>query len=222
MPMATRLETAGRYDELKDVYLKWSKIAFSMSLLAGLYFLIFGPAVMGWWIGPAFEKPAGEILQILMLANLIFLPARGVCLPVLMGMGNPAKATLAFLFSAVLNLVMTIVLVRPFGLAGVAWGTAIPSMVFGIAVWYLACRAVRVTIMEYLAYVVFRPLAGALPVVAIMLVYKANIHVQGLVGLGATGTAMAVMFAMIWIAFVYRNDPLVNIQGFMPAFVRKK
>jgi hypothetical protein len=46
--------------------------------------------------------------------------------------------------------------------------------------------------------------------------------VQGLVGLGATGTAMAVMFAMIWIAFVYRNDPLVNIQGFMPAFVRKK
>lgn len=218
MPTATRLETAHQYDELKDVYLKWSKIAFSLSLFAGVYLLIFGPAVMGWWIGPAYETSSGEILQILMVSNLVFLPARGVCLPMLMGMGYPGKATLAFLFSAVLNLVMSIVLVRPLGLAGVAWGTAIPSVVFGIAVWVLAGRVVRVSAREYFNYVVIRPVIGALPVATIMLAYQTNAQVRGLVGLGATGTVMAALFAMIWIMFVYHNDRLVRIQALLPAF----
>lgn len=217
MPMATRLETGNQYGELKDVYLKWSKIAFSLSLFAGLYFLIFGPAVMGWWIGPAFEKPAGEVLRILMLSNLVFLPARGVCLPVLMGMGQPGKATVVFLISAVLNLVMSIVLVGPLGLAGVAWGTAIPSLGFGVAVWILACRAVHVSIAEYFRYVVLRPVIGAIPVAAVMVAYYANAEVHGLVGLGATGTAMAAMFVMVWIAFVYRNDRLLDLHSFLPA-----
>jgi len=59
MPMATRLKTQGRTAELRDVFLKWSKIALSVSLMAGLFLLVLGPRFIAWWIDPSFEQPAG-------------------------------------------------------------------------------------------------------------------------------------------------------------------
>lgn len=217
MPMAAKLEATQQYDQLKDVYLKWSKISFSLTLFAGVYFLIFGPSVLGWWIGPSFEQPAGKVLQILMVSNLVFLPARGVCLPVLMGMGKPGKPTLVFLFSAALNLVMSIWLIHPFALAGVAWGTAIPNFVFGIVVWVLACRAVQVTLREYFQYVMARSLVAALLMAGIILLCRAHMPVHGLIGLTAMGVVMAVIFSLLAIIFVYRKDRLINLQTWIPA-----
>ena len=35
-PMATKLNTEGRTDELREMFLKWSKIALSLSMIAGV------------------------------------------------------------------------------------------------------------------------------------------------------------------------------------------
>ena len=42
-PMATKLNTEGRVDELGTVFLKWSKISLSISLMAGLFLIVLGP-----------------------------------------------------------------------------------------------------------------------------------------------------------------------------------
>jgi len=64
MPMATRLKTQGRELELRETFLKWSKIALSLTMMAGLFLIILGPRFIAWWIDPAFEAPAGQVLQI--------------------------------------------------------------------------------------------------------------------------------------------------------------
>ena len=46
-------------------------------------------------------------------------------MPVLLGLGHPKLPTLTFLVTGVLNLVLSIALAGPFGLIGVALGTAI-------------------------------------------------------------------------------------------------
>ena len=43
-PMATRLHTEGKHEELRAIFLKWSKVALSLSLLAGLFLIVLGPA----------------------------------------------------------------------------------------------------------------------------------------------------------------------------------
>src|SRR5204863_127622 len=114
MPTATRLQTQGKQEELREIFLKWSKIALSITMVAGLFLIVLGPRFIAWWVDPTFEQPAGQVLQILMLSYLIFLPVRGVALPILMGLGKAGLPTIGFLVAGVLNLGLSILLVRPF------------------------------------------------------------------------------------------------------------
>src|SRR6185436_8603456 len=117
-----------RVDELREMFLKWSKAALSVTIAAGLFLIVLGPRFIGWWISAEYEGPSGAVLQVLMASCFVFLPARGVALPVLMGLGKPRIPTIAFLAAGLLNLIMSALLARPFGLVGVAVGTAIPNV----------------------------------------------------------------------------------------------
>jgi O-antigen/teichoic acid export membrane protein len=211
MPLATRLKTQGRTAELRQVFLKWSKIALSLTMMAGLFLIVLGPRFIAWWIDPAFERPAGRVLQILMISFLVFLPVRGVALPILMGLHKPGLPTIGFLVAGVLNLALSIALVRPLGLAGVALGTAIPNVLFaGLVLWY-ACRELGTPVAEYLRYVVPRATLGAVPALALLLWCRSDLDVHGLGGLAGAGVAMVVLFGLIWVFYVYRNDPYVDL-----------
>ena len=211
-PMATKLNTEGRIDELREVFLTWSKIALSLTIVASTYLIVFGPRFIGWWIGPSFEEPSGRVLQILVLSSLVFLPVRGVALPIMMGLGKPKVPTIAFLVTGALNLAASIALARPFGLAGVAIGTAVPNVLFGILVLVITCRELRVPVRTYLEYVVPRASLGALPMLALLLWFRVGLDVQTMPGMMAAGTAMLVLFGLIWVFFVYRDDRYVDLR----------
>ena len=211
-PMATKLNTEGRIDALRDIFLKWSKVALSISMMAGLFLIVLGPRFLGWWIDPTFEGPAGQVLQILMVSSLVFLPVRGVALPVLIGLGRPKAPTVAFLAAGLLNLALSAALVGPLGLAGVALGTAIPNVLFAMFVLIVACRALGISTAAYLRYVVPRAALGALPVLALLLWFKLGLRVETFPGLVGAGSAMMFLFGLTWIFFVYRNDPYVDMR----------
>jgi O-antigen/teichoic acid export membrane protein len=216
MPLATRLKTQGRTAELRATFLKWSKIAVSLTMMAGLFLIVLGPRFIAWWIDPAFEKPAGQVLQILMISSLVFLPVRGVALPILMGLGKPGLPTLGFLVAGLLNLGLSILLARPLGLAGVALGTAIPNLLFAVLVLVYACRELGTPVAEYVRYVVPRATFGALPALALLLWFKRGLDVKGLGGLAGAGLAMVLLFGLTWVFFVYRNDPYVDLRARLP------
>ena len=217
-PMATRLSAEGKLDELRDIFLKWSKVAFSLTLLAGLFLMVLGPEFLGRWIDPSFEEPAGRVLQILMLSSFLFLPARGVALPILMGLGKPKAPTIAFLVAGFLNVLISLVLAGPLGLTGVALGTAIPNTLFAVFVLVLACRELGVTLAHYTRYVIPRALFGAVPVLALLLWFKLGLQVREMPGLVAAGSAMVVLFALTWVFYVYRDDPYVNVRSHLVRF----
>jgi O-antigen/teichoic acid export membrane protein len=212
MPTATRLQTQGKIPELREIFLKWSKIALSLTLMAGLFLLVLGPRFIAWWVGPEFERSAGVVLQILMISYLIFLPVRGVALPIMMGLGKPKLSTIGFLIAGLVNLGLSILLVRPLGLAGVALGTAIPNVLFAALVLFQACRELQTPIGEYLRYVVPRAVLGALPVFALLLWFKLGVGVRSLSGLAAAAIAMTALFGVTWVLFVYRNDRYVDMR----------
>jgi O-antigen/teichoic acid export membrane protein len=211
MPLATRLEAQGRWDELRVVFLKWSKISLSLTLMVGLFLVFLGPRFVAWWVGPDFELPTGAVLRILIVANFIFLPVRGIALPILMGLGRPMWPAIGFLVASVLNLGLSIVLVRPLGLAGVAWGTAIPNVAYAGYVLLLTCRALKVSLAEYLRYVVLRVAAGTLPVMAALWILRYVVDIHGFVQLFVAGLASVAVFGIVWLVFVYRNDRYVPL-----------
>lgn len=151
-----------------------------------------------------------------MISYLVFLPVRGVALPILMGLGKPKLPTIGFLIAGVINLGLSILLVRPLGLAGVALGTAIPNVLFAALVLVQACRELEMPILEYIRYVVPRAVLGAFPVLALLLWFKLGLEVRGLGGLVAAGIAMVVLFGLTWVLFVYRNDRFVDMRSRIP------
>jgi len=174
---------------------------------------VLGPRFIGWWIDASFEGPAGAVLQILMISSLIFLPVRGVALPVLMGLGKPVLPSLTFLGAGVLNLVLSLVLARPLGLVGVALGTAIPNVLFAAVVLIVACRELGIGVFEYLRYVVPRTVLGGLPVLIALLWFKLGLAVHSLAGLVTAGVSVCFLFAVLSVFFVYRNDPYLDLRG---------
>lgn len=211
MAKASELEAKGRLEDLREMVLKWSKLTLSFTLVASLFLIILGPRFIAWWIDPAYEKPAGAVLQILMISNLVYLPARGVALPLLMGMGKPGRATLAYLAASILNLGMSVALVRPFGLNGVALGTAVPNVAFAVYVVWLGCRTLEIPIGHYVEYVVGRTVVGALPVAALLVWLRFFQDVRGFMELFLAGSATLLISGVISVLFVYRNDRYVDL-----------
>jgi O-antigen/teichoic acid export membrane protein len=213
-PMATKLSTEGRIDEVRTMFLKWSKVALSLTIMAGLFLLVLGPRFIGWWIDPSYEQPSGHVLQILVISSLAFLPVRGVAVPILMGLGKPRTPAIAFVVAGLVNLGMSALLVGPLGLTGVALGTAIPNVVFSAIVLAIACRELDMTLSSWARYVLPRAALGAMPVLALLLWFKLGLQVHSLTGFVAAGLAMMLVFGLIWVGFVYRKDPYVDLRAY--------
>jgi O-antigen/teichoic acid export membrane protein len=211
MPLATTLKVKQREGELREVFLKWSKVAWSIVLPVGLFLLVFGPEFLHGWFQDAYDPVSGRVLQILMGSFLLFLPVRGVALPILMGLDHPARPALALLVMGLLNLGISIALVGPLGLEGVALGTAIPNALFALTVLVLACRELDTPLRTYLLHVGGRSLPALLPPLALLLACKYLLGVETLIPALTSGLAMIVLYAILWVFFVYRGDPHVNL-----------
>jgi O-antigen/teichoic acid export membrane protein len=212
-PLATRMQTERRLADLREVFLKWSKVAFSLTIVVGAFLFVLGPRFIGWWIEPSFEAPSGTVLQILIAGSLAFLPVRGVALPTLMGLGKPRIPTIAFLATGVANLLLSIALVGPMGLAGVALGTALPNVGFAVVVLAVACRELGISPLEYVRYVVPKVVLGVLPVLAFLAWCRFAWNVATFTGLVAAGSAMLLLFGLMSVVFIYRHDPYVDLRA---------
>ncbi|MDP6954946.1 MAG: oligosaccharide flippase family protein [Planctomycetota bacterium] len=213
MPLATTLRVKQREGELGEIFLKWSKVAWSMILPVALFLLVLGPEFLRGWFGDAYDPLSGKVLQVLMGSFLLFLPVRGVALPILMGIDQPARPALALLAMGALNLVLSLALVRPLGLVGVALGTAIPNAFFAATVLVLACRALNIPVTNYLRHVVGRSLIGLVPPLFLVLACKHLWGVEHIYATLASGLAMTILYAAIWLLFVYRDDPHVDLMA---------
>jgi O-antigen/teichoic acid export membrane protein len=206
MPMATRLQATGEEPLLRAMFLKWSKICLSIVLLIGIYLIVAGPDFLGRWVGREFTVPSGQVLQVLMLSFLVYLPVRGVALPILLGLGRPRAPAIGLLVMGIVNLVVSLALVRSLGILGVAIGTAIPNVLFALFVLHLACKDLGIPIGEYVKYVLVRALFGALVPLGVLLAFQHTVGFADWPQLIAGGVACVVAFAATWYFFVYRGD----------------
>jgi O-antigen/teichoic acid export membrane protein len=221
MPLATSLQAKGKMDDLRAIFFKWSKLAIALTWCAGLYLIVFGPDFLANWVGGRFEEPSGRVLRILMLSYFLFLPLRGVGLPVLMGLGKAARPTVAFLVAGVVNLLLSLILVGPLGLDGVAWGTTIPNILLAVALLYLTCQALEISLLSYLANTLPRAVAGFGLAFLFLWFLRQAWEPRNFAELVMAGIVTVACFGLIWVGFVLRNDPHVPLPRFARLFARR-
>ena len=211
IPVATNLQSTGHSAELREVYFKWTKISLGLSVCAGLFLFLFGPAFLKFWIGRSFPDEAGLVLQILVASYVLYLPAVGAAVPVLTGLGlakAPALATLSF---AAVSFGLSLALVGPLGVVGVAFALAACNIALSVALVLQACRVLDISLSAYLASTLPHAALASASALLALGAWGDLFQPSGLFGLGVAGTLTVIVCALLWSEFVLRDDPHVQL-----------
>ncbi|HKV70106.1 MAG TPA: polysaccharide biosynthesis C-terminal domain-containing protein [Gemmatimonadales bacterium] len=161
-PRASALE-ASDPGRLAAVILRAARLATLLILPIVVTFLLRGARFIDIWMGPAYGHEAGRILVILTV-SLAFSASTQVTLSALMGLSRHKEYAPFNIAEAVINLGLSIYWVRSFGIAGVALGTMVPSLVSSMVVmpWYVH-RHVGISPMQFALNAWVRPFVALVP-----------------------------------------------------------
>ena len=149
-PMASGLEASGRTADLQRMLIRGTQgmLGLLMPIAAALFFR--GETFITLWMGPLYGRISERVLQILMV-SLYLGAANATASAIMMATEKHKPMTRWAVYEAILNLVLSLVLVKALGLYGVAWGTAIAAVVVHIGFWPRHIRDVlKVPIHTYL------------------------------------------------------------------------
>jgi O-antigen/teichoic acid export membrane protein len=165
-PIVVRLEAAARSDVMRAMMIDATRIALCLVTIVTVCVLAYAEPLIARWMGPGFEG-AVVPLSVLALAGVI-LVGQGPLGNVLIGTGRHRLVAFTSLGEAAANLTLSVVLVRRYGIAGVAVGTAIPVVIANLGILLpAACRQVNLPILTFLRLVGRAPLVGAIPAVIV-------------------------------------------------------
>ena len=159
-PVVVRYGAVNDPDALRRMLIEGTRLA--LTLVCGLTVCLIGFArpLITRWMGPGFD---GAVLPLYVLAVTgIILTGQMPLGNILLGTGRHRLVAFVSLAEAVVNFALSILLVRRFGLVGVAFGTAIPVFVANVFVLAPAvCRQLDVSLVGFGRAVATAPLVGA-------------------------------------------------------------
>ncbi len=164
-PAISALEAKGDLAAVRAYFLHGTRLVLYLALpiQAGLYLL--GKPFLALWLGPEYAAASAPSLWILatILGPTI---AQSMAARVLYGLGRIRLFARVALAEGVVNLLLSLALVGPLGIAGVALGTAIPHL--GFCLWAVAHtgRTLGIASRDYLRAWA-RPLAATALLTAI-------------------------------------------------------
>jgi O-antigen/teichoic acid export membrane protein len=142
-PAVVDNDTAGQQDRLQSILLVGTRFSLAIAVpICGALYLNAGQLIHA-WVGADFARSA-MVLKVLTLIVIVRVGA-ATANTVLKGTGKHRLVAINSVGTAVVNVVLSLALVQPMGLLGVAIGTIVPVSFAGIVVLFPAgCRRVDV------------------------------------------------------------------------------
>jgi len=163
LPIASSLDASGRRDQLRDLLVLGTRAAnfVAMPISIALFFL--GRTFVGLWVGPEYAEPSGRVMEILLISQ-VFVVGSNATYNMIYALNKVRWLSFVVAVEATVNLALSIVLAPKFGLAGVAWGTVIPSLVVHVVVLprYI-CSTLEMSLRQHLLQSWIRPAAVVVP-----------------------------------------------------------
>lgn len=213
-PTASELETLGETGKLHAMVIAGAKYSVLVSWPVLFALIVFGPDLLEAWVGHRFvagpllrtlfdpalwrhSTSAAPLLVWLALPTLISLP-QSAAGSVLYGVSRHRGVVVLALLNAAANLGLSLLWVRPYGLAGVALGTAVPLfLVGGVATMAYTCHALRLPLARYAWQGFARPGLVTLGFLAPALALRLLWHPAGWWALGAAVAGPWLLFVII-------------------------
>ncbi len=162
-PRISALEGGGKLADARRLPLVGGRIGALVLLPIIVTFLTRGSTFIGLWMGEEYAGLSGQVLWVLAL-GLWIAAGRGVLAAAFLGL-NRHRALLAPMgVESALNLGLSLLWVRSFGVVGVAWGTTVPALlVNGVMLPFVYSRVLKVTLRQIYVDLVIRPTVAVVP-----------------------------------------------------------
>jgi len=170
-PVVARMHREGDKDGVTKILTSGAKLAFAASLAINLPLCLLAHNIVVAWVGPAFA-PAAPVLVVLLIAMSLVILQMAAC-SVLTMSGHHKLTARADVAGIAVNLAVSIALARPLGMAGIALGTLVSTVV--VDVIYIVGTACRMYGISYQAYI----LRVILPLVPACLALTATVVLVG-------------------------------------------
>ena len=198
-PTVVDNDAAARMDRLQAIFIQGTRLSLATVVpMGGAMMLMAGPLIHA-WVGPEFSDSA-LVLQLLTLSVIVRV-GNATAGTVLKGAGEHRLVAFTNVGAAVVNLALSIALVKALGLPGVALGTLVPICLASTLVLFPAgCRRVQLTLWRALVEAVWPAMWPALVMTAFVLATR-DLVPPTLVAIGAEMAAACLVYAIVFVFF---------------------
>lgn len=127
-PRVSAMVGRGAANQTAQMTLKSGRTATLIILPIALTFMVRGSTFIGVWMGPSYAQLSGRVLFVLSMM-LAVVGGRQIIVATLMGLNEHKRVAPVLIAEAAFNLGLSLALVKPMGVVGVAWGTTIPGLI---------------------------------------------------------------------------------------------
>ena len=162
-PLASTFEAEGSKQNLRRLLIHGTRAALLISLPIEAALFFRGHTFIRLWMGAQYAEPSGTVMQILLL-SVLFSSANVTSGGIVYGMERHKRIALWAVGEGAANLILSVILVRRIGIYGVAWGSAVPSVVIELLLWpsYIS-KLVQIPVRTYLWQAWIRTALAVLP-----------------------------------------------------------
>ena len=147
-PVFSQEEGKGDFDSLRKKFMFTTKICSFVAFFLGIMIMLYGRPFIQRWMGNEYldAYPVLFLLTIPTMLGLSQTPLFGA----LYGVSKHYIITYVNIAEGLSNLVLSIILVKDYGIIGVAIGTAIPMTITTMFIYpYYICKVLTLSLMEY-------------------------------------------------------------------------
>jgi O-antigen/teichoic acid export membrane protein len=172
VPMSSQSDATGDLSGLRKIFVAGNRACALIIFPMAAILIILGKSVIEAWVGPQYIAASYPVLLVLIVPSTLML-AQGASSRIMYGMAKHKPLAVVTLLEGGVNLLLSILLVRRFGIMGVAMGTAIPLAC--TTLFFLPqhlCRVLKLGIGIYLRQAFMLPLILCGPLVAVLLLMR--------------------------------------------------
>jgi len=172
VPMSSKSDAVGDLAGLRKIFVAGNRACALIIFPLTAILIILGKSVIAAWVGARYVATSYPVLLVLIIPST-FMLAQSASGRVLFGMARHKTLAIVTLMEGCANLLLSVLLVRRFGILGDAVGTAIPLAC--TTLFFLPrhlCRVLKLRIAIYLREAFLLPLALCAPLVAVLLLMR--------------------------------------------------
>src|SRR5581483_5081840 len=172
VPMSGHADARGDTDRLRKIFVLGNRLCSFITFPICAVLVILGKSVIEAWVGAKYIPQSYPVLLLMVIPSTLMM-AQSASGRVLFGMAKHKTLAMVTLVEGIVNILLSIALVRPYGIVGDALGTAIPltaTMVFFLPGH--VCRKLQIPQRVYLREAYLLPLILLTPTVVTLLLMK--------------------------------------------------